>query len=54
MEEEDEGEGGHRGQSYCLLTATLKGTADYRLCLVDEAQQGSVTTQGHTAGTWQS
>lgn len=43
MEEEDEGEGGYHGQSYCLLTATLKGAADYRLCLVDEAQQGSVT-----------
>ena len=29
MEEEEEGEG---GQSYCLLRAALKGTADYQLC----------------------
>ena len=32
MEEEEEGEEGHRGQSYCLLRAALKGTADYQLC----------------------
>lgn len=41
---------GHRGQPYCLLTAALKGTADYRLCLVDEAHEFSnllKVTQGH-------
>lgn len=36
MEEEDEGEEGHLGQSYLLLTATLKGSVDDHLCLLDE------------------